>query len=159
LWAWRTRHTFAAQFTALLIAVAAAAHILQWSGDGVVGNSQFDLVIATAIGLGLAYEHAAVIAPSPRWASASVRVSTWKALSPRLIPPSDSTQKADLKRREAPYDAEAASKNAMQALIEGVVADEAEGRRAYAREFEKSALLAGYKLGSAHQGLTQQHLT
>jgi len=60
LWAWRTRHTFAAQFTALLIGVAAAAHILQWGGDGVVGNSQFDLVIATATGLGLAYEHAAV---------------------------------------------------------------------------------------------------
>ena len=85
LWAWRTRHTFAAQFTALLIGVAAAAHILQWSGDGVVGNSQFDLVIATATGLGLAYEHAAVIGLSPQWASVSMRTLIIGVVAVRLV--------------------------------------------------------------------------
>jgi hypothetical protein len=63
VWAWRARKTQPAQFTALLIGVGFVVHIIQWNADGVNNNSQFDLDIAAAIGLGLAYEHAMI----PGW--------------------------------------------------------------------------------------------
>jgi hypothetical protein len=48
----------AVRFTRLFIAVAFAAFVVQWSGEAVLDNAQFDLVIATAIGLGLAFDRA-----------------------------------------------------------------------------------------------------
>jgi len=48
----------AARFTTLFVAVGFAAFVVQSSGDGVDDNAQFDLVIATAVGLGLAFDRA-----------------------------------------------------------------------------------------------------
>lgn len=55
--AWQARHTSAGQFVGLFMAVGFVVYVVQWNADAVLTNSQFDLDIATAIGLGLAYEH------------------------------------------------------------------------------------------------------
>jgi hypothetical protein len=60
VWAWRARHTQAAQFTALFIGVGLVLYVVQWIADAVLTNSQFDLDIAAAVGLGLTYQHAEV---------------------------------------------------------------------------------------------------
>jgi hypothetical protein len=48
----------AARFTMLFVATALAAFVIQSTGDGVDDNAQFDLVIATAVGLGVAFDRA-----------------------------------------------------------------------------------------------------
>ena len=48
----------AVRFTKLYIAVAFAAFVAQWSGEAILDNAQFDLVIAAAVGLGLAFDRA-----------------------------------------------------------------------------------------------------
>jgi hypothetical protein len=48
----------AARFTMLFVAIGFAAFVLQSAGDGVDDNAQFDLVIATAVGLGMAFDRA-----------------------------------------------------------------------------------------------------
>lgn len=53
-WAWSDRASRAARFTALQIGCGLFACLLQWFGDGVYGNAEFDLIIAAAIGLGVA---------------------------------------------------------------------------------------------------------
>jgi hypothetical protein len=58
LWAWSNRRDQAARFSALFIAIALAVYVVQTSSEAVLINAQFDLVIATAIGLGLAYDGA-----------------------------------------------------------------------------------------------------
>jgi hypothetical protein len=54
-WAWSDRHGAAARFTALFVAISLFACILQWFGDGVFRNAEFDLVIALGIGIGTAF--------------------------------------------------------------------------------------------------------
>ena len=56
IWAWHARNTAAARFTALYIGLGLFFYLVQWAGEGVVDNAQFDLVIAVAIGLGVAFE-------------------------------------------------------------------------------------------------------
>jgi hypothetical protein len=48
----------AARFACLFIAIGLAAFVIQSAGDGVDDNAQFDLVIAAAVGLGLAFDRA-----------------------------------------------------------------------------------------------------
>jgi hypothetical protein len=57
-WAWSEWNTKTTRFTALFISIAFAAYVVQTSGEAILNNSQFDLVIATAIGLGSAYDRA-----------------------------------------------------------------------------------------------------
>ena len=52
----------AARFTMLFVAVAFAAYLVQWAGEAILDNAQFDLVIATAVGLGLAFDRAGATA-------------------------------------------------------------------------------------------------
>lgn len=52
---WNSR---AARFTTLFVAVSLVAYEVQWSGEAILDNAQFDLVIATAVGLGLAFDRA-----------------------------------------------------------------------------------------------------
>jgi uncharacterized protein (DUF697 family) len=54
-WAWSDRHGVAARFTMLFVATALCACILQWFGDGVFRNAEFDLSIALGIGIGVAF--------------------------------------------------------------------------------------------------------
>jgi hypothetical protein len=56
VWAWHARGTRAARFTALLIGIALPLCLLQKSGAGVDENAQFELIFATAVGIGIAYE-------------------------------------------------------------------------------------------------------
>jgi hypothetical protein len=58
IWAVAERKRDAARFTARFIAVAFVAYVVQWSGDAILDNAQFDLVIATAVGLGMAFDRA-----------------------------------------------------------------------------------------------------
>jgi hypothetical protein len=62
LWAWSARMSRHARFTALYIGFATAAYFVQWIGEDILDNAQFDLVIAVAIGLGLAFDG---VAPTP----------------------------------------------------------------------------------------------
>src|SRR5262249_42528923 len=59
LWAWSERKSQRTRFTALYIGIAAAAYLVQWGGEDILDNAQFDLVIAVAIGLGLAFDRVA----------------------------------------------------------------------------------------------------
>ena len=53
--AWARRRDVNVQLCSCLIAIAAGSYLLQKSGAGVAINAQFDLVIAVAMGLGLAF--------------------------------------------------------------------------------------------------------
>jgi hypothetical protein len=58
VWIAAERASTAARFTMLFVAVGFVAFVLQAAGDGVDDNAQFDLVIATATGLGMAFDRA-----------------------------------------------------------------------------------------------------
>jgi hypothetical protein len=58
IWIASEPNSRAARFTMLFVAVAFVAYLVQWSGAAILDNAQFDLVIATAIGLGLAFDRA-----------------------------------------------------------------------------------------------------
>jgi hypothetical protein len=55
MWAWPARHTDAARFSAMLIAAALIVCLAQKTGAGIDENAQFDLVFATAVGVGVAF--------------------------------------------------------------------------------------------------------
>ena len=59
LWAWGERRTPAARFTGVWIGIAFAVFVVQWGGEDILDNAQFDLVIATAVGLGVAFDRIA----------------------------------------------------------------------------------------------------
>jgi hypothetical protein len=54
LWAWKDRGSPAAQLSAIYIAAALIVYLLQKLAAGIGVNAQFELVVATAIGLGCA---------------------------------------------------------------------------------------------------------
>src|SRR5437764_273003 len=56
IWAWVESRSHAARFTALLIGIALPLCLLQKSGAGVDENAQFELIFATAVGVGVAYD-------------------------------------------------------------------------------------------------------
>ena len=56
IWAWHEPASKPAQLTALLIGIALVLCLVQKSGAGVDENAQFELVFATAIGIGVAYD-------------------------------------------------------------------------------------------------------
>jgi hypothetical protein len=55
IWAWPARHTDAARFCGVLIAAALIVCLAQKTGAGIDENAQFDLVFATAVGVGVAF--------------------------------------------------------------------------------------------------------
>jgi hypothetical protein len=85
LWAWSEWNTKTARFTALFIFIALAAYVVQTSGEAILNNSQFDLVIATAIGLGLAYDRAASTAFGGRYGIDAARAVIVLILCVRLV--------------------------------------------------------------------------
>ncbi len=56
VWAWHERRSRPARFTMLLIGIALPFCLLQKSGAGVDENAQFELIFATAVGIGAAYD-------------------------------------------------------------------------------------------------------
>jgi hypothetical protein len=56
IWAWHERRTKVARLTGLLMGTAFVLCLVQKSGAGVDENAQFELIFATAIGIGIAYD-------------------------------------------------------------------------------------------------------
>ena len=56
IWAWHERRSKPARFTTLMIGIALVLCLAQKSGAGVDENAQFELIFATALGIGLAYD-------------------------------------------------------------------------------------------------------
>lgn len=56
VWAWHEPRTRTARFTAMTIGIALILCLAQKSGAGVDENAQFELIFATALGVGLAYD-------------------------------------------------------------------------------------------------------
>jgi hypothetical protein len=63
--------TTAAKFTAIHVPIGLAACILQWFGDKIFGNAEFDLIIALGIALGVAFEQIEC-SPASRFLSAGM---------------------------------------------------------------------------------------
>jgi Dolichyl-phosphate-mannose-protein mannosyltransferase len=85
IWAWSERKIFAARFTALYVGIAFAAYLAQWTGEDILDNAQFDLVIATAIGLGVAFDRAAATAFARRFGVETARATVVLILVLRLV--------------------------------------------------------------------------
>jgi hypothetical protein len=85
IWAWSERKTFAARFTGLYVGIAFAAYFAQWTGEDILDNAQFDLVIATAIGLGIAFDGAAATAFARRFGVQAARATVVLILVLRLV--------------------------------------------------------------------------
>jgi hypothetical protein len=56
VWWWFNREETAARFAWLYVSIAFLVHLVEKAGDGVDINAQFELVAATAIGVGLVFE-------------------------------------------------------------------------------------------------------
>jgi hypothetical protein len=75
----------AARFTMVFVAVAFAAYLLQWSGEAILDNAQFDLVIATAVGLGIAFDRAGATAFGRRHGETAARAIVVLVVAARLV--------------------------------------------------------------------------
>jgi hypothetical protein len=75
----------AARFTMLFVAVAFAAFVIQWSGEAILDNAQFDLVIATAVGLGLAFDRAGKTVLGQRHGETAARAVIALVVAVRLL--------------------------------------------------------------------------
>jgi hypothetical protein len=73
----------------LLIAIALAAFFLQRTGEGVWTNAQFDLVIAIAIGLGLAYTQVPLWPLARRFSPAVAQAILLLVVCARLLVPKE----------------------------------------------------------------------
>ena len=75
----------AARFTMIHVGVSFVAFVLQWSGEAILDNAQFDLVIATAIGIGLAFDRAGATAFGTRYGETPARAVITLVLVVRLL--------------------------------------------------------------------------
>jgi hypothetical protein len=85
LWAWGERNTVAARFTGLYIGIAFAAFIAQAGGEDILDNAQFDLVIATGVGIGIAFGRMAASDFARRHGVEAARATVVLVLVVRLI--------------------------------------------------------------------------
>jgi hypothetical protein len=85
IWAATERNSRAARFTMLFVAVAFAAYLLQWGGEAILDNAQFDLVIATAVGLGLAFDRAGATPLGRRHGETAARAVITLVVAARLL--------------------------------------------------------------------------
>jgi hypothetical protein len=77
-----TARSEAAKFTMVHVPIALAACILQWFGDKVFGNAEFDLMIALGIAIGVTFE---TISSSRYLGVTGARVAMVSLLTLRLI--------------------------------------------------------------------------
>jgi hypothetical protein len=85
VWAWHERTAAAARFTALYIGVALLTYAVLKLGRPIGVNAQFELTAAVAIGLGIAFERAAVMPAARHWGAETVRVGVIAILATRLL--------------------------------------------------------------------------
>ena len=85
IWAWRQRHGEAVRFTTIFVAVAFVFHFLQKMGAGVDDNAQFELAVAAALGLGLAFDRLSAIPAVARWGIDRGRLAVLLILLGRLL--------------------------------------------------------------------------
>jgi hypothetical protein len=83
--AWARRHDTSVQLCSWLIAIALGSCFLQQSGAGVDINAQFDLVIAVAMGLGLAFTQVSLWPIARRLGSEHAQVILLLAVCVRLL--------------------------------------------------------------------------
>jgi hypothetical protein len=85
IWAWPERDSRPARFTALLIGAALIMYMVQKCGSGVDENAQFELVFATAVGIGLAYDRLADDPLRTGWSANAIRLTVLGVLILRLL--------------------------------------------------------------------------
>jgi len=85
IWIAAEPRTRAARFTMLFVAVSFAVYLLQWAGEAILDNAQFDLVIATAVGLGLAFDRAGATAFGRRHGETAARAVVMLVVVARLV--------------------------------------------------------------------------
>ena len=85
IWAWAERRGRPARFTALMIGIGLAIYMLQKAGSGVDENAQFELVFATAIGIGLAYDRLPSDPWRTGWSPQAIRLLVLGVLIARLV--------------------------------------------------------------------------
>src|SRR5205814_5511587 len=83
--AWARRRDASVQLCSCLIAIALGSYFLQRSGAGVDINAQFDLVIAVAMGLGLAFTQISLWPLTCRLASEQAQAILLLAVSVREL--------------------------------------------------------------------------
>jgi hypothetical protein len=111
-------HTAGVRFSAIFVLVAFVLHFFQKMGAGVDDNAQFELAMAAALGLGLAFDRLGVIPVVQRWGVARGRCVLLLIVMGRLLA-SDSMSpyllvaspefRAGLERRAAAMDDKAAA--------------------------------------------------
>jgi hypothetical protein len=85
IWAWPERDSRPAQFTALMIGAALIMYMVQKAGSGVDENAQFELIFATAIGIGLAYDRLPNDPLRTGWSPNAIRALVLGVLIARLL--------------------------------------------------------------------------
>jgi hypothetical protein len=83
--AWARRHDASVQLCSWLIAIALTSYFLQKGGAGVDINAQFDLVIAVAMGLGLAFTQVSLWPMARRVRSEQAQAILLLAVCARLL--------------------------------------------------------------------------
>jgi hypothetical protein len=84
-WFLTARRGQAAWFTQLHIGVSLLVCVVQWSGDGVAQNAEFDPMIALGIGVGMALSGVQDTGPAPRWGAGRIRAVAMALLLLRLV--------------------------------------------------------------------------
>jgi hypothetical protein len=85
VWVWYDRQSQAARFTAIYLATSLLTYLLQKFGAGVGDNAQFELIAATAIGLGLTFSRITATPLGERWGAERSRVVLVALLVLRLL--------------------------------------------------------------------------
>lgn len=85
IWARAERHTPAARFTAWLIAASVLSYLVQKSGSGVDENVQIEVVFATAVGIGIAFERLPLILSRDNRTSRRIQLLVVAVLLIRLL--------------------------------------------------------------------------
>jgi len=85
VWAWHERKGEAVRFATIFVAVAFVFHFMQKFGAGVHDNAQFELAVAAAIGLGLAFDRIIAIPAVRRWGIDRGRFAIILILIARLL--------------------------------------------------------------------------
>jgi hypothetical protein len=168
IWAWRERATSGARFTALFVGIAFAAYFAQWTGEDVLDNAQFDLVLATAIGMGLAFDHAGTMVLVNRLGAISVRTAIVAILAVRVVATlrieplliiADPAYRAEFYAHAAAARAEAARVAAMPGAIacDLKVICRMAGKPFVNDDFRMDMLLMTADVGMNYQELLTQH--